>query len=76
MKIQELAGIQPTLKTHLGRKKFSMIVLNVHGYSVEALSKMCGHTTTKQAEIYYTNVKENRVISETQKLRKEGKIDS
>lgn len=49
--VQLLAGVQTNLKSHVARHTFAVQFLN-RGGSMEALSKLLGHTNMKTTQIY------------------------
>lgn len=51
--LMKLCDVQTYLMSHTGRKTFAMHMLNTHGYSLEACSKMLGHLSIRTTEIYY-----------------------
>lgn len=61
-------GIRKHLTTHIGRKTFAMIKLNYEGYSMEAVSLMLGHKTTRTTEETYAQVNINLLSRELRRL--------
>jgi integrase/recombinase XerD len=48
--------IDKHLTTHVGRKTCAMLLLNNMGYSIQAVSKILGHSSVKTTETYYAQV--------------------
>lgn len=65
--IAMLADIDKRITTHTARRTFAMLQLN-SGYSIEAVSRMLGHATTRTTFAHYARVKDDRVIEEFLKL--------
>lgn len=75
-KLKELANyakIDVHLTTHIGRKTFGMYMLE-NGISMEAVSKMLGHSSIKITETYYAQVQFSRVMNEFKHNPKFGKL--
>jgi integrase len=53
--LADICGINKKLTTHVGRKTCGMFLLN-SGISLEAVSKILGHTSVKTTERHYANV--------------------
>ena len=69
--LQELAdicGIKKHLTTHIARHTFATTVLLSNGVSMEATSKMLGHSSLKTTQIY-GKILETRVGSEMEILK-------
>lgn len=66
--VGEIIGINKILTTHTARKTFAMIKLN-EGFSIEAVAKMLGHSTTKVTQSTYAAVGELRIRNEMHKLK-------
>ncbi len=66
--IMKFIGVEKRVSTHTARKTFTMIKLNYEGYSVEAVSKMAGHSSIKTTETHYAKVNINRISSELTRL--------
>jgi integrase/recombinase XerD len=64
----EVIGIHKHLTSHVARKTFTNTCINVKMYSVEAVSKMLGHSTTLMLQKHYGNPNEDRVLAEYQML--------
>lgn len=64
--IAEALQLKLNLTTHIGRKTFGTIALN-KGFSLESVSKMLGHNSTKTTEAHYAQVLRQRVINESLK---------
>jgi site-specific recombinase XerD len=61
--LKELAvicGINRELNTHLARHTFADIMLNIMEFSLEEVSKMLGHNTTRTTQ-RYAKVKKNKI---------------
>jgi site-specific recombinase XerD len=66
--IADLCGIKKHLSTHTARHTFATTVTLTHGVSMEAVSKMLGHSnisTTKQ----YARIVDTLIIDEMQKIQ-------
>lgn len=66
--IAELCGINKHLCTHTARHTFATTVTLTHGVSIEAVSKMLGHssiTTTKQ----YARIVDTLILDEMKKIQ-------
>lgn len=61
--IGDILGFNITLTTHVGRKTFGTVALN-NGYSIEAVSKMLGHTSIKTTQDHYAVVLKKRIIGD------------
>jgi integrase/recombinase XerD len=61
--IADILGYKIALTTHIGRKTFGTIALN-NGFSLEAVSKMLGHTSVKTTETHYAVILKKRIIGE------------
>lgn len=64
--IAEILGIKKHLTTHTGRKTFAM-VMKANGWSLETVSGMLGHASTKTTETYYWANSAERLINEMTK---------
>lgn len=62
--------IRTYLTTHVGRKTFAMHKLNHEGFSVQAVSRMLGHSSIKTTEEVYVIVELELVHREFCKLKK------
>ncbi len=60
--------VNKLLTTHIGRKTFTMNKLNHDGYSMEATSKMAGHSSVKTTETHYAKVNLSLIKMETIRL--------
>ncbi|MCJ7448520.1 MAG: tyrosine-type recombinase/integrase [Bacteroidales bacterium] len=66
--IADLCDINKNLSTHTARHTFATTVTLTHGVSMEAVSKMLGHSsisTTKQ----YARILDTLIIDEMKKVR-------
>lgn len=64
--LKEIADIMDfdlQLTTHVGRKTFGTVALN-NGFSLEAVSKMLGHTSIKTTQDHYAVLLKQRLIAE------------
>ena len=61
--VAEVVGIEKYLTTHTARKTFAMIKLN-EGFSIEAVSRMMGHNSTKITQKTYARVTHVRIDKE------------
>jgi integrase/recombinase XerD len=70
--IMWIMGFEKKVSTHTARKTFAMIMLNWELYSIEAVSKMLGHTLVKTTEESYAQVNITRISRELdQRQRKD-----
>lgn len=61
--VAALAGLNHTLRTHLGRKTYGHILLN-RGVRMDVVAKTLGHSSAKTTARYYAEVMPDTVISE------------
>ena len=76
--LADICGINKTLTTHMARHTFATTVLLANGVSMEATSKMLGHSSIKTTQIY-GRILESRVGAEMEMLSEKlaaRKIDS
>ncbi len=69
--LKEIANIlelNKRITSHVGRKTFTMNKLNHEGYSMEATSKMAGHSSVKTTETHYAKVNLSLIKMETMRL--------
>ncbi len=59
------------LHSHKARYTFGLNMLNIHGYSIAAVSRMMGHKTISTTENIYVSVLPQRVIEETERIHAE-----
>lgn len=60
-----IVGINPEImSTHTARKTFATTVLNTAGVSIETVSAMLGHSSTKITQSHYAKVNQNKISSE------------
>jgi site-specific recombinase XerD len=79
--LKELAvicGINRELNTHLARHTFADIMLNIMEFSLEEVSKMLGHKTTRTTQ-RYAKVRKNKISKTLARVKgivftKEGKL--
>ena len=71
--IAELCGINKNLTSHVGRRTFATTIALSNGVSIETISKILGHSTTKITH-QYAVVTDLKVSQEMEKLR--GKINN
>ncbi len=62
--VADILGIETKLTTHIGRKTFGMRMLNEYGLTIEAVSKMLGHSTIRMTEQSYSRVTHRRLVNE------------
>jgi site-specific recombinase XerD len=67
--IADLTGIKKTLTTHTARRTFATTIMLKNGVSMEAVSKMLGHTSLFMTR-KYAKVDEYYIAKETEKIRK------
>lgn len=65
--VMNLAGITHNLTTHLGRKTYGHILLNM-GVRMETVAKCLGHSNSKTTAKYYAEVMSNTVIEEVKSI--------
>ncbi|MES2287750.1 MAG: hypothetical protein V4547_18825 [Bacteroidota bacterium] len=63
------------ITTKDGRKLFMMNKLNNEGYSIQAVSKMGGHTTISTTEKYYAQANINLISNELEKMNTQTAIE-
>ncbi|MCU0393105.1 MAG: tyrosine-type recombinase/integrase [Thermoflexibacter sp.] len=66
--IAHFVGIEINLKSHIGRKTFSHLMLNVNEIPVEFVSKMLGHKTTAMTLNHYTRHSTESIIEATKHI--------
>jgi site-specific recombinase XerD len=66
--VADLAGINKTLTTHVARHTFATTVTLTNKVSMEAVSKMLGHSTLNMTR-KYARIAEGLVSSEMSKLK-------
>lgn len=66
--LAKLCDIHRPIVSHMGRKTFAMHMLNNEGYSMEAVSKMLGHTTIKTTQEFYASIQLELVHNERLKM--------
>jgi len=66
--IADLCGIQKNLTSHVGRRTFATTVALSNGVSIETISKILGHSTTKITHLYAV-VTDLKVSQEMEKLK-------
>jgi integrase len=67
--IADIAGINKILTTHTARRTFATTIMLQNGVSMEAVSKMLGHTSLFMTR-KYAKVDEYYIAQETEKVRK------
>lgn len=67
--IAELCGIEKNLTSHVGRRTFATTVALGHGVSIETISKVLGHSSTKITH-QYAMTTDLKVSEEMNKLKK------
>jgi integrase len=66
--IANICGIDKNLTSHVGRRTFATTIALNNGMSLEAISKILGHTSTKITQIYAV-VTDHKISEEMNKLR-------
>ena len=66
--IADLCGITKVLSSHAGRRTFASTVALTNGISIESISQMLGHSTTKITH-QYARVSDMKVAAEMEKLK-------
>jgi len=66
--IADLCGITKVLSSHAGRRTFASTVALSNGISIESISQMLGHTSTKITH-QYARVNDLKVAAEMEKIR-------
>lgn len=59
-----LAGIRKELHSHVGRKTFTVTVMLAAGVSLETISKLLGHSSIKITEDAYSQITDEKILSE------------
>jgi integrase len=67
--IADICGIKKTLTTHTARRSFATTIMLHNGVSMEAVSKMLGHTSLQMTR-KYAKTDEYYIALETQNIRK------
>ena len=67
--IQELAGINKNLTTHLARHTFATTITLSNGVPIETVSRMLGHTKLATTQIY-AKVLDNKIANDMEGLSK------
>lgn len=70
--IAELCGIHKNLTSHVGRRTFATTIALANGISLETISKVLGHTTTKITS-QYAVVTDHKISQDMAKLREKYK---
>lgn len=66
--IADLCGITKVLSSHAGRRTFASTVALSNGISIESISQMLGHTSTKITH-QYARVNDMKVAAEMEKIK-------
>ena len=66
--IADVSGINKNLTSHVGRRTFATTVALSNGVSIETISKILGHSTTKITH-QYAVVTDLKVSQEMEKLK-------
>ncbi|TAG01075.1 MAG: hypothetical protein EAZ44_08785 [Cytophagia bacterium] len=66
--IQTICNINKKLTTHVARKTFINIMINVHNVPVESVALMVGHSSTKTTFEYYANIEHNKILNDTKSI--------
>jgi integrase len=66
--IADLCGITKVLSSHAGRRTFASTVALSNGISIESISQMLGHTSTKITQ-QYAKVNDMKVAVEMEKIK-------
>lgn len=72
--IADLCGITKNLSSHLARHTFSTTITLANGVSLEAVSKMLGHTNMNTTRVY-ARMMDSRVSQEMNLLRSKLQIE-
>lgn len=72
--LQELAGINKNLTTHLARHTFATTVTLGNGVPIETVSRMLGHTKLATTQMY-AKVLDNKIASDMKKLNEKMRKD-
>lgn len=67
--IQTICNISKKLTTHVARKTFINIMINVHNVPIESVALMVGHSSTKTTFEYYANIEHNKILNDTKNLK-------
>lgn len=65
--LQEIAGIETKITSHLARKTYGTLLLN-KGIRVETVAKMLGHKNVRTTTTYYTKLLTNTVLNEVKAI--------
>lgn len=63
-----IVGIELKITSHIGRKTFGYLMLNVHKIPIEIVSKMMGHKTIDMTLRFYAQHNQNTIIEATKHL--------
>lgn len=66
--IQEIAGINKNLTTHLARHTFATTITLSNGVPIETVSKMLGHTNLRTTQIY-AKILDHKINADMEKLK-------
>ena len=69
--IQDLCSIKKKLCTHTARHSFATTIALSNGVTLESLSKMLGHSSTKHTELY-GKVMDTKISGEMEALRRKA----
>jgi integrase len=64
--IQDLCNISKKLTTHVARRTFANLMLNVYAVPYETVSKLLAHADINTAQKYYVNVGLEKVLRDTE----------
>jgi site-specific recombinase XerD len=59
--IADVCGLSFLLTTHVARKTFGYLMLNEHGFPLEAVSRMLGHNSIRTTQAWYVKVEEGNI---------------
>jgi integrase len=66
--VAEIVGIEINVKSHVGRKTFGHLMLNVAKVPIEIVSRMLGHRTVGMTLKFYSNQNRKTIIEATKHL--------
>jgi site-specific recombinase XerD len=67
--IQILCNIPVVLTSHLARRTFAYLMLNVHGVPYETVSKLLGHADLQTAQKYYVNIGLDKILKDLENIK-------
>lgn len=66
--VQTICQIEKKLTSHVARKTFINLMINVYGVSIESVALMVGHSTTKTTFQYYANIEDVKILNDTKHI--------